>query len=92
MKAVPYFLPAREQRRYRRRGVAEGHAAIKAASPERRPGGKDSRDNEERLMDMLCSLRQWAAANDLDFEEVSVTAAYHFRVEAGQLAENYRDC
>lgn len=43
-------------------------------------------------MDMLCSLRQWAAANDLDFEEVSVTAAYHFRVEAGQLAENYRDC
>lgn len=88
----PVFLPPREQRRYRLRGIAEGAAAIKAVSPERKPGKTDTRDNEERLVDLLCSLRQWAAANDLDFEELSGDADNHFRVESGQLAENYRDC
>lgn len=89
------FLTPHEQRRYRRHGVAEGAAAIKAVSPERKPGKTDSRDHQERLMDLLCSLRQWAASLDEE-EEVSFYQAVkdserHFMIESGQLAENYRD-
>lgn len=89
-KAV--FLTRREIRRYKRRGVAEGHAALKAVSPERKPGRRDSRDGQERLVDLLCSLRQWAEEQgdeDVSFYEALQSSEAHFMVERGMLAENH---
>lgn len=84
----PVFLTAYEIRRYKLRGVCEGAAALKAVSPERKPGKVDSRDGDERLMDLLCSLRQWAAANDVSFYQALLSSEHHFMVETGMLAEN----
>ena len=84
----PGFLTKREQRRYRRRGIAEGAAALKAVSPERKPGKKDARDGDERLLDLLCSLRFWAAANDVCFYDAMKSSERHFMVETGTLAEH----
>ena len=92
MSQKPVFLTASEIRRYKRRGVAEGRAAIKAVSPERKPGRKDSRDDHERLVDLLCSLRQWAEENpdeDVSFYEALQSSEAHFMVERGMLAENH---
>lgn len=88
---APVFLTPREQLRYRRRGVAEGAAALKAVSPERKGRKLDIRDDEERLTDLLCSLRVWADVNGVDFMDVFVDATVHYRIESGQLAENFRD-
>lgn len=85
------YLTAREIRRYGRRGRAEGAAAIKAVSVERRPGKTDSRDGEERLMDLLCSLRIWAAANEIDFDSAADASLTHNLIETGRMAENWRD-
>lgn len=87
-RVKPVFLTHREIRRYKCRGVSEGAAAIKSVSPERKPGKRDSRDNDERLVDLLCSLRQWAAANDVSFHSALKSSEHHFMVETGKLAEN----
>lgn len=84
----PTFLTLREIRRYRKRGAAAGAAAIKAVSPERKPGKRDMRDCEEQLVDILCSLRQWADANEVNFHEVCDESEFHFRIETGEIAEN----
>ena len=89
MKAV--YLSASEIRRYGRRGRAEGAAAVKAVSIERKPGKVDSRDAEERLGDLLCSLRIWAAANEVDFEEAVDSSLTNILIETGRMAENWRD-
>ena len=85
------YLAAHEIRRYARRGLAEGAAAIKAVSVERKPGKIDSRDNEERLTDLLCSLRIWAGANAVAFDTALAASLTHHLIETGRLAENWID-
>lgn len=83
------FLTPTEIARCRRRGVAEGAAAIKAVSPSRSRGRKDSRSQDEALMDLLCSLRFWAAKNEVSFHEALAGSERHFMIETGKLAENH---
>ncbi len=94
MSARAHFLSSRVVRRCTRRGVAEGNAALKAVSLERKPGRNDSRDGQERLTDLLCSLRQWAeenSKNGVSFHEALRSSETHFMVERGKLAENHMD-
>ncbi len=92
MITTPQFLSPREVRRYKRLGLAEARAALRAVSPERKPGREDSRDGQERLTDLLCSLRQWAEENsdaDVSFHEALRSSETAFLIERGVLAENH---
>lgn len=87
----PTFLDARELRTCRRRGVSQGAAAIKSVSPSRSRGRKDTRSQDEALLDLLCSLRFWAEENEISFHEALVDSDRHFMIETGKLAENHYD-
>ncbi len=91
MGKPPVYLTAYEIRRCARRGQAEGAAAIKAVSVERKSDKKDGRDGAERLMDLLCSLRIWAEANAVDFDSAVDSSLTHNLIETGRMAENWRD-
>ncbi len=86
----PRFLDAREIRKCRRRGVAQGAAAIKAVSPSRSRNRKDMRSQDEALMDLLCSLRFWAEENEISFHEAVSDSERHHMIETGKLAENHQ--
>jgi hypothetical protein len=50
--------------------------------------GADSEERGDILTDLLCNLRHWAEANDLDWGEADRKGQYHYLFEVNEEAES----